>query len=108
LHPQASDRPLPAAQSQIDALPISSTPMADLVVRMDAQNKAAGKLTDPDEKKSAQQAYQQAMTELGREAATRELLRDIYSPDQLQEQMTWFWVNHFNVHMYKRDVRAMI
>src|SRR6201994_922000 len=22
--------------------------------------------------------------------------------------MTWFWLNHFNVHMYKRDIRAMV
>ena len=108
LHPQATDRPAPAAQAQIDALPIARTPMADLVVQMDAQNKAAAKLADPDQKKAAQQAYQQAMTDLGREAAARSLLRDLYSPDQLQEQMTWFWLNHFNVHMYKRDVRAMI
>ena len=108
LRPQPGDRAPAAVQAQIDALPIASTPMADLVVRVDAQIKAANKLTDPDQKKAAQQAYQQGLTELGREAATRELLRDVYSPDQLQEQMTWFWLNHFNIHMYTRDVRAMI
>jgi uncharacterized protein (DUF1800 family) len=108
LHPQAGARPPPAVQAQIDALHVSRTPMAELVVQVDAQNKAAGKLTDPDQKKLAQQAYQQGMTDLARQAATRQLLRDLYSPDQLQEQMTWFWLNHFNVHMYKRDVRAMV
>jgi len=108
LRPQASDRPPAEVRAQIDALPISRTPMADLVVQMNAQIQAANKLTDPDQKKLAQQAYQQGMTDLGRQAATRELLRDLYSPDQLQEQMTWFWLNHFNVHMYKRDVRAMV
>jgi uncharacterized protein (DUF1800 family) len=108
LRPRPGDRPAPAVQAQIDTLSVALTPMAELVVRMDAQNRAAAQLTDPDQKKAAQQAYQQAMTQLGREAATRELLRDLYSPDQLQEQMTWFWLNHFNVHMYKRDVRAMI
>ena len=107
LHPSASDA-LPAqAQAEIDALAISKTPMADLVVAMDAQNKAANQLTDPDQKKAAQQAYQQAFNDLGRQAVARSLLRDIYSPDQLQEQMTWFWFNHFNVHLYKRDIRAM-
>jgi uncharacterized protein (DUF1800 family) len=75
---------------------------------MDARNKAANMLTDPDQKKAAQQAYQQAMTNLGREAAARSLMRDLYAPDQLAEQMTWFWMNHFNVHMYKRDIRAMV
>ncbi|MGZ3402452.1 MAG: DUF1800 domain-containing protein [Phenylobacterium sp.] len=108
LRPQASDRLPDAAQAEIAALPVAQTAMAELVIQMDAQNKAAAKLTDPDQKKAAQQAYQQAMTNLGRAAASRELLRDIYSPDQLQEQMTWFWLNHFNVHMYKRDIRAMV
>ncbi|HEX3363931.1 DUF1800 domain-containing protein [Phenylobacterium sp.] len=108
LRAQAGDRLPPAAQAQVDALPVSKTPMPELVVQLNAQIQAANKLTDPDQKKLAQQAYQQAMTDLGKQAATRELLRDLYSPDQLQEQMTWFWLNHFNVHMYKRDVRAMI
>jgi uncharacterized protein (DUF1800 family) len=108
LRPSFHDPAPPAAQAQIDALAISITPLTDLVVRMDAQIKAANKLADPDQKKAAQQAYQQAMTELGREAATRSLLRDLYSPDQLREQVTWFWLNHFNVHVAKRDVRAMI
>ncbi|THD56304.1 MAG: DUF1800 domain-containing protein [Phenylobacterium sp.] len=108
LRPRAEDRLPPEAQAQIDALSISKTPMTDLVVQLNAQSQAANKLTDPDQKKLAQQAYQQGMTDLGKQAAARELLRDLYSPDQLQEQMTWFWLNHFNVHMYKRDVRAMI
>jgi uncharacterized protein (DUF1800 family) len=108
LHPSNGPDLPPAIQSQIDAMPGLNTPVATLVVDMDAQRKAAEQLTDPDQKKTAQQAYQKAMTELGRQAAARSLLRDLYSSDQLQEQMTWFWFNHFNVHMYKADVRAMI
>jgi uncharacterized protein (DUF1800 family) len=109
LHPSADDLRLPdAVQAEADVLPGIHTPMAQLVVDMEAQNKAANMLTDPDQKKAAQQAYQQAMTNLARAAAARSLLRDLYAPDQLNEQMTWFWVNHFNVHMYKRDIRAMV
>jgi uncharacterized protein (DUF1800 family) len=48
------------------------------------------------------------MRGLADEAATRSLLRDLYSPAQLREQMTWFWFNHFNVQANKRDVRAMV
>ena len=108
LHPQAGDA-LPAqAEAEIDALPIVHTSMAELVVDMDARNKAAGQIPDPDQKKLAQTAYQQAMNDLARQAMTRSLLRDLYSPDQLQEQMTWFWFNHFNVHAQKRDIRAMV
>jgi len=108
LHPGADDPLPPAVQAQIDALPISTQPMAALVVDLDAQNKAANALIDPDQKKAAQQAYQQAMTATAKQAATRDILRDLYSPDQLKEQMTWFWFNHFNVHEYKANIRPMI
>ncbi len=108
LHPSPADR-LPAeAQAQIDALPISHTPLAELVVEIGAQGKAAGQIVDPDQKKAAQTAYQHALDNLARQAATREILRDLYSPDQLQEQMTWFWFNHFNVHQYKANLRIMV
>jgi hypothetical protein len=30
------------------------------------------------------------------------------SPNQLQEQLTWFWFNHFNIHQYKHNLRAMV
>ena len=108
LHPSPGDALPAAVQAQIDALPIARTSMAALVVAMDAQNKAAGQIAEPELKKAAQQAYQKAANDLGRQAAARSLLRDLYSPDQLREQMTWFWLNHFNVHLYKRDIRAMV
>ena len=108
LRPEGGDRLPAAVQAQIDALPISNTPMAALVVDIEAQNRAANLITDPDQKKLAQQAYQQGMTDLMRQAATRSILRAVYSPDQLREQMTWFWFNHFNVHAYKANIRAMV
>ena len=101
--------PLPAAaQAQVDAMRIAQEPMAQLVVEMDAQAKAANAIADPDQKKAARDAYNKAMNDLGREAQSRSLLRDLYAPDQLREQMTWFWFNQFNVQAQKRDIRAMI
>jgi len=101
--------PLPAAaQAQIDSLTIARKTMPQLVADLDAQRKAAEQLTVDDEKKAAQQAYQQELTRLAREAATRSLLRDLYSPNQLQEQMTWFWMNHFNVHQGKSNLRVLV
>ena len=108
LHPAAGDALPLAVQAQIDNLTVSRSSMAELVVNIDAQSKAANQIPDPDQKKAAQQAYQQALNDLGRQAAARSILRDLYSRDQLQEQMTWFWFNHFNVHLYKRDIRAMV
>jgi hypothetical protein len=36
-------------------------------------------------------------------AAAERLTRDIYSNSQLQEVMTDFWLNHFNVYLHKND-----
>ena len=108
LHPTPGDH-LPAdALAQIAALPISHTSVTDLVLDADMQNRALKDIADPDQKKAAQQVYQQSLTDLMRQAADRQILRDLYSADQLREQMTWFWFNHFNVHAYKANIRAMI
>jgi uncharacterized protein (DUF1800 family) len=37
------------------------------------------------------------------ELASQRLTRDIYSNAQLQEVMTDFWLNHFNVYLHKND-----
>ena len=65
--------------------------MATLVVNLDAQNKAANQIADPDQKKAAQQAHQQALNDLGRQAAARSLLRDLYS------------VSYTHLDVYKRQ-----
>ncbi len=106
LHPSASDTLPPAVQAQIDAVP--QEPLIKQLADLDAQNKTANAITDPDQKKAAQTAYQGAMTAIAKQAAARDILRDLYSPDQLQEQMTWFWFNHFNVHQYKANLRLMV
>lgn len=97
-----------AAQAQVQALAIVQQPLLPLVQQMEAQRKAADALTDDTAKAEAQKAYQQAMTRLAREASARQLLNALYSPNQLQEQMSWFWFNHFNVHQYKSNLRVMV
>lgn len=101
--------PLPeAAQAQIQALSITQAPLLPLVQRLEAQRKAADALTDDAAKADAQKAYQQALTQLAREASARALLNALYSPNQVQEQLTWFWFNHFNVHQFKSNLRVMV
>src|SRR6266849_3098346 len=97
-----------SVQSAIAELSISQQPLEKLVLRLEEQRKAAEAITNDDDKKAAQQSYQQALTKVSNEAAARSLLRDLYSPNQLQEQMTWFWLNHFNVFLYKSNLRAMV
>lgn len=100
---------LPASvQAQIDQMRITTEPMETLAVAMDAQNKAANQIKDLAARQAAQQAHGRITADLKRQATSRSLLRNLYSPNQLQEQMTWFWVNHFNVQADKRDIRALI
>jgi uncharacterized protein (DUF1800 family) len=105
----ANDDALPAAvQAHIAAMTISREPMSELVVALDTQRKQANDVGDVEEKKVARRAYQQALTRLGNEAASRALLRAVYSEHQLREQLTWFWMNHFNVFQGKANLRVMI
>ena len=108
LRPAAKPILPPEVQAQIDALTISQRPLDELVFELEAQRRANLAIKEPEQQKPAQQAYQRELTRLAREAAARAILRALYSPDQLQEQMTWFWMNHFNVFQYKNNIRAML
>jgi uncharacterized protein (DUF1800 family) len=108
LHP-SKDAPLPlSVQAQIDALSLRQKPMSAWVVEMEQRRRDADAVKDDDAKKTAQQAYQQDLNRLARDASSQMLLRALYSPNQLQEQLSWFWFNHFNVHQYKANLRAMV
>ena len=108
LHPDLS-APLPAkVMSQIDGSGLRSKPMMSWITDMEQRRRDADAQVDDDAKKAAQQAYQQDMNRLARDAAAQSLFRALYSPNQLQEQLTWFWFNHFNVHQYKSNLRAMV
>lgn len=108
LHPPADTHLPVAAQAQIDALPLLHKSVFDLASKFDAQGQAANQLADPDQKASAQQAVGQAMNDVARQAATRTILRALYSSDQLRERMTWFWFNHFNIYQYKANLRVLV
>ena len=100
---------LPAtAQARIDAMTISRVPVASLAIALEAQRKSADALPVEDQKKAARQAYQQELTRLARESQQRFMLRALYSPNQLQEQLTWFWTNHFNLNARKDGLRALV
>ena len=63
LHPPAKS-PLPeAAHAQIEAMADVHKFPFDVVMAFDAQAKSANQVADPDQRKAAQQVYQQAMNE---------------------------------------------
>src|ERR1700738_4222632 len=107
--PPAATTVLPeAARTQIAAMPdVHSFPF-DIAVSFDQQGKSANQVADPEQRKAAQQVYQQAMNDRARQAAARAILHALYSPDQLRERLTWFWFNHFNVQQYKANLRVLV
>lgn len=108
LQPHPDQALPPQVQAQLDAMRITQQSGAALAVALEQQRRQADAIEDEDAKKSARQDYQNALNRLARESATRQVLRALYSPQQVLEQMTWFWMNHFNVYQYKSDIRAML
>lgn len=108
LHP-AAEPALPSdVKAQIEAMPDVHKFPFDIAVTFEQQAKSANQVADPEQKKAAQQVYQQAMNDRAKQAAARTILRALYAPDQLRERMTWFWFNHFNVHQYKGNIRVLL
>jgi uncharacterized protein (DUF1800 family) len=108
LHPPAGDRLPEAAQKQLDALPARRMSAIDLVTALAERARAAGEMAEPDQKAAARKAVQEGMADVARQAATAFVLRALYSPDQLRERLTWFWLNHFNVHQAKANLRLLV
>jgi uncharacterized protein (DUF1800 family) len=98
----------PAVQSQIDSMRISQQTPATLLADYKRQLTDIAAVSDPDRKETVRLDQQKDMNKIAREAATRSMLRDLYSPAQLQERMVWFWMNHFNVFMGKATGRLLI
>jgi uncharacterized protein (DUF1800 family) len=104
-----SDPALPAAAAtQIHALEITRLDAAETLTDLQTQRKTLAAMPDGPDKEQARKALNDQGNRLAYEAVRRDLLRAVYSPAQLREQMVWFWLNHFSVHQYKADVRWLI
>src|SRR5690606_17496911 len=93
----------PPVQAAIDAMQISSVPVADTVVSLHEQQDAVYAAPDGPIKERLRQARNERVLLLSREMRQRSLLRMIHSERQLQEKMTWFWMNHFHIDAEKHD-----
>ena len=96
------------AQAQIDRLSIHQQTAVERYTEAEKPRRASTEGVDLDKRKLQQEAYQREMTRQGQEVMTRAILRALYSPAQLQEQMVWFWFNHFNVHLFKSQIRLLL
>ncbi|HTD29046.1 MAG TPA: DUF1800 family protein, partial [Xanthomonadaceae bacterium] len=103
---QATLPPAIAAQVR-EAEAAQGNPMAQLS-GINAENQKINALIDGDVKQAARKALDDRGAQIDYQATRAELLQAIYSPGQLQEQMTWFWLNHFSVYRYKANLRLLV
>jgi len=99
---RANDEHLPAPiQQRIDAMAIAHVDLRKTIEDF-AERRKELKADGKDELSAEQKKeYVREGADLVRQTINRELLRAVYSPDQLKEQMVWFWLNQFNVFARK-------
>jgi uncharacterized protein (DUF1800 family) len=104
LHPGPFVPPA-AVGNRIAQMKIVRVPLLERLRDDGAQKKSADAIDDDEQKKTAQQAYQKDLAKQADEAAQRWLLLAVNSPNQVQERMVWFWVNHFSIAQAKANLR---
>jgi uncharacterized protein (DUF1800 family) len=102
LHPGKVELPKEVV-AEISALQISRQDGAELLAYVTRENQRINAITDDAQKQTERKPLNDKGNKLAYEAARREILRALYSPAQLQEQLTWFWLNHFSVFQYKAN-----
>ncbi|WP_431287792.1 DUF1800 domain-containing protein [Roseateles chitinivorans] len=109
LRADASAKMPAPVQARIDAMGISQGTLPSRVWAAESfRRNGDNKVATEEERVAARKAYQDAQGLAARETGERQLLRELYAEQQLLEQLSWFWFNHFNVHQGKRDIRLML
>ena len=107
LHPGEAVLPAPIA-AEIAALEVSHADPVKWLAGVNAQYKLINTMPDGTDREQARKVLNDRGNKLAYEAIRRDLLRAVYSPAQLQEQMVWFWLNHFSVFEYKANLRWLV
>ena len=108
LRPGGDTRVPEEVQAEIESLTVGHEALLPLMADLQGQRKAADAIPEGPDRMAAQHAYQDQLNHLARDAVSRDILRALYGRDQLQEQMVWFWLNHFSVYKGKSDLRAFV
>lgn len=107
LHPHDVTLPPPIA-AEIAALAVTHADPEHWIVDVNARYKVINAMADGPDKEQARKTLNDKGNKLAYEAIRRDLLRAVYSPAQLQEEMIWFWLNHFSVFQSKANLRWLV
>jgi uncharacterized protein (DUF1800 family) len=101
--------PPPAAvDAELTALLAERPDPEHSLAALSEQNKSINAMADGAQKEQARKTLNDQGNKLAYEAIREELLRAVHAPSQLDEQMVWFWLNHFSVHQYKANLRWLV
>ena len=89
----------------IQSYEVVSTPPAQLLTTLKNEQDRIKAMPDGDDKVAAKKAQQQHSNLLSQQAQELTLLHAVYGPNQLKEQLVWFWLTHFSVYADKGRVR---
>lgn len=93
----------PAINTEITALEVSHSDPEIVLPVVTQEQQRINALPDEASKQTERKVLNDKGNHLAYEAARREILRALYSPAQLQEQMVWLWLDHFSVFQYKAN-----
>lgn len=98
-----------AVRRRLDAMRIADKPAEQLARDIYEASREVNAAEAGEPRETLRKAFQQRLNGYADEARQRSLLRALYSERQLQEKMTWFWFNHFNVLVNKNStMRGLI
>jgi hypothetical protein len=95
----------PSVAAQIGSFEVIHTPSSKLLTMLHDEQQRIQAMPAGDDKAAAQKQLQQHGNQLAQEAQQAELLQEVYGPNQLKEQLVWFWLNHFSVYAARGRVR---
>lgn len=109
LDAQLSDHlnePLPPdVAAQINGFQAIATSSTQLMMEMDAAQQHIKTLPPGPDQLSAKKNLQDLGNQMQQQVEQAEMLQAVYGPNQLKEQLVWFWLNHFSVYLPKGRIR---
>lgn len=109
LDAQLSDRiadPLaPDVAALINSFQAIATAPTQLMMEMDAAQQHLKTMPPGPDQAAAKKNLQELGNQLQQQVQQAEILQAVYGPNQLKEQLVWFWLNHFSVYAPKGRVR---
>ncbi len=94
-----------AVADQLASNPALTTRASEPLAQWHQAQERIRSMPEGEAKSAARNELQRQGNQWVQQARAAELLQAIYGPNQLKEQMVWFWLNHFSVYAPKGRIR---